>query len=98
MKKYLVDYKTEIINSDEIIKPDGFTSIMFRNLGDDDATILENVPLTNPAVDEINQEFVFINRPGEIINTDIPIRFAGVGSTKKILMTKVYYTEGNFAI
>lgn len=90
-KQYTVEYKPHIIVSSKIIEADGFSSIIFRNLGDDLVTIFGMIPVTVALTDANNQEQVFINRPDEIIKQDISVHFAGVGSNPQLLITKVYY-------
>lgn len=95
MKKgWKVRYECEIITVNTVIKPKGFTSIIFRNIGDTDATILNNVPIKGHVTGAAYyDEFFLINRPDEIINDEIPIQFATTVTTKQVIALKTYYEE-----
>lgn len=91
-KKYKVRYETQKLTKGESIKSNGFSSITFRNLGDDNAVILGDIPLNaHVAGDSYYDEFYLINRPGEIIEMNIPVNFAGTGTTPEILVIKTFY-------
>ena len=81
-----VKYTTEIIINSLTLVPDGYSCISFQNIGECDATILDNIPLS---VDD--PERCFKNDPGQIISCHIPVLFANTEESKKILIVKTYY-------
>ena len=92
IRKINVRYETEIITQGKQIKPNGFSSLTFRNLGDDDVSILNNIPVkAHVSGDTYFDEFFLINRPDEVISHDISITFANVGTNPQILVIKTYY-------
>lgn len=91
-KIFKVRYETEIITSNIAIKPKGFSSITFRNIGDTDATILNNIPIkAHASGDTYYDEFMLINRPNEVINVDINIKFETLVTTQQLLVIKTFY-------
>ena len=88
MKKYDVTYKSKVITKNSYLKADGYSSVTFRNTGDEAITIMNNITL---AVD--SSDLHFINRPNEIIRNDFFIQFAGTGSDPQILVIMTYYQE-----
>jgi len=93
-----VHYETEVISANTVIKPKDFSSIVFRNIGDTDVTILNNIPIKGHVTGAAYyDEYFFINRPGEIIDNDIPVQFATLVTTKQLLTTKVFYEENIIA-
>lgn len=91
MGKLNVHYKTEIITDDDVIRPEGFASIYFRNEGDDTLNILNDIEITTFDSNPDKAEFFFINREIHQINIDIPVKFAGVGVAPKLLVLKTFY-------
>ena len=90
--RFKVRYETEIITENKRIKPNGFSSIVFRNLGDTDAVVLENIPLkAHVANDTYFDEFMFINRPGEIIAQDLGVKFSAPNAGPSVLVIKTFY-------
>lgn len=81
-----VQYQHELISTNKMIRPDGFSSIELENIGDDDCQIFGGIPLTPK-----DKGRKYENRPGEIITTQIPINFAGESENKKVYVTKTYY-------
>jgi hypothetical protein len=93
-----VHYETEVITSNTVIKPKSFSSIVFRNVGDTDVTILNNIPIKGHVTgSNYYDEYFFINRPGEIIDNDMPVQFSTLVTTKQLLTTKVFYEENIIA-
>lgn len=91
-KKFKVRYETEFITANTIIKPNKFSSITFRNLGDTDCAILNYVPVkAHVTGDTYYDEFFLINRPDEIIDMDIPVTFSTPVTTKQLLVIKTFY-------
>jgi len=85
MKKINVEYRTDIITENGYVKPDGFSSIEFQNPGSDDAVILEHIPLAAGG-----DPVVFINRPGEIIKNNFPVKFS-TATAPMVVIIKTYY-------
>lgn len=77
--------KTEVLSANAIIEPDGFTSIRFINTGNDNAKILDNIPILS------TKEFFVENLPGTIIEMPIAIKFAGTGDKPGMVVVKYYY-------
>lgn len=91
-KKFKVRYETEFITANTMIKPNKFSSITFRNLGDTDCTILNYVPVkAHVTGDTYYDEFFLINRPDEIIDMDIPVSFSTLVTTNQLLVIKTFY-------
>lgn len=88
MKKFKATYSTEVISESKTIAPDGFTSIEFENIGDDDATLLSVIPL-NPA----SKARTFTNVPPDVVAEKFKVSFAGKSENKKILVIKTFYHE-----
>lgn len=81
--QYDIYYKSEIISvSTPNVDPEGCTSITFENLGTDDATINQAIPLlASDAPREFN------NLPYVKIKSMFQLTFSGVG-TQKVLVTR----------
>lgn len=77
-----------IITENSSIDPDGFSTIEFENIGSDDATIFDNVPLLTSSFSR-----KFEHRPGEIFSNSIKIKFSENSPDKKVLVTKTYFNE-----
>lgn len=88
MKKFKVNYRTDIISENTTIVPDGYTSIEFENIGEDDANLMDLIPL-NPA----NRPRTFTNVPPDTISERMKLSFAGKSQSRKILVIKTYYNE-----
>ncbi len=88
MKKFKVNYRTEIVSESTTIIPDGYTSIEFENIGEDDAALMDLIPL-NPA----NKARTFTNVPPDIISERMKLSFGGKSESRKVLVIKTYYTE-----
>lgn len=84
--RWYVNYRTEIITKNTVINPDSFSGVIFENIGEDRCNIFNLLPV-NPS-DKTRE---FLNRPGEIITTQIPIQFAGNSDNKKLSVIYVYY-------
>jgi hypothetical protein len=92
METIKVRYETEIITGNAVIVQKGFSSLCLRNLGDDDSTILNNIPIKAHEVGSAYyDEFILINRPGEVIAQNIPVKFAGAAADQRLLVIKTYY-------
>ncbi|MCG3177066.1 MAG: hypothetical protein MOGMAGMI_02032 [Candidatus Omnitrophica bacterium] len=89
-KAYKVQYKQELITDNAVIRPDGFSSIAFENVGDVDATINNIIPLKNLQTRFYNErEFVEID-------TAFDIKFAtpdAATDAKKLLVIYTYYIK-----
>ena len=85
-KKYEVTYKIELFTVNGSVKPDGFNSIEFIRKGDENITIAQSIEL-----DSDTPSFEFINRPMEVIKTNFDYKFAGGGSSPKLIVIKTYY-------
>jgi hypothetical protein len=85
---WIVNVKTEVIMKNMFIRPDGFSSITFENIGEDPCSIMDSCPV-NPE----NKAREWINRPGEILTTQINVIFENKSAVKRLLITKVYYLK-----
>lgn len=86
---YNVTTKNNVITSNDIIRPDGFGSILLKNIGADVAYINDNIPLAP------GSSFSFDNQPNVTIGENTSISFAGVDPSQKVLVIKSYFTERN---
>ena len=84
---YFVTTKNNVITSNGPILPDGFGSILLKNIGADAVLINDNIPLAP------GSSFSFDNQPYVIINENTDIRFAGVDPSQKVLVIKSYFAE-----
>lgn len=82
-----VTYQAEIISKNTQLDPMGASCISFELLGDDPATIMGDIPLTENKIREFN------NDPGQTIESNFPIRFEGTGAVKKILIVRTFYNK-----
>ncbi|NOU19420.1 MAG: hypothetical protein HOO91_17830 [Bacteroidales bacterium] len=82
---YLVNYKTEIISSNESIEADGFSKIYFENIGTDSAFVDSVIPLTYSKF--------FDNDPENTINDKFTVSFAGVDADMRVLVIKTYFEK-----
>jgi len=85
---YTVTTKNNVITSNQAIRPDGFSSILLKNIGADAVLINDNIPLAPGSA------FSFDNQPYVTIGENTDIRFAGVDPSQKVLVIKSYFTEG----
>lgn len=85
-QKWHVIIKTDIVAQNTLLRPDGYSSVWFENIGEDNATIFDSVPV-NP--ESLVRKFE--NRPGEIITTQIPVQFEKLSADRRLLVTKIYY-------
>ena len=85
---WIVNVKTDLIIKNTLIRPDGFSSIIFENVGEDPCNIMDSCPI-NPE----NKAREWLNRPGEILTTQIPVIFENKSADKRLLVTKVYYLK-----
>lgn len=85
---WIVNIKTDILIKNQFIRPDGFSSIVFENIGEDPCTIMDSCPV-NPE----NKAREWLNRPGEILTTQIPVIFENKSADKRLLITKIYYLK-----
>jgi hypothetical protein len=86
-KKYKARYKTKIFTDNSFLEPDGFSSVVFRNIGSDEVMILNDIPLTI-----FGEDFAFINREFVVIQEKIPIRFLTT-TAPRVIAIMVYYDE-----
>lgn len=92
MEQFRVTYETQVITANAVIRPKGFSSVSFRNIGDTDVTILNDIPVAGHVTGSAYfDEYFLINRPGEIVQSDIPVQFATPVTTTKLLVIKTYY-------
>ena len=87
-KKYEVTYNIELHTVNGSVKPDGFNSIEFIRKGDENIIVAQAIEL-----DTDTPSFEFINRPGEVIKTNFDYKFAGGGSSPKLVVVKTYYLK-----
>ena len=79
--------KSEIASENKIIRANFFSSIYTTNLGDDTAIVNDNIPI------EAGNAWKFENLPHVTIDQDFSIIFAGVETSKKVLVETVYNKE-----
>lgn len=87
-KRIEVSYQTEIISESSIIQPDGFSSIRLRNIGEDNAKVLDGIPL-DPSDPELNLSNDLYCK----ITDKIRITFAGLSTNKQIVVIKTYMND-----
>lgn len=85
--QWFVNYRSEILNKNTLITPDGFASIIFENIGDDPCSILDM------AVNPESRAREFLNGPGELFSSRIPVSFGGKSENKQLLVIKIYYEK-----
>jgi hypothetical protein len=86
-KRYKARYKTKVFTENSFLEPDGFSSVIFRNVGSDEATILNDIPITI-----FGEDFAFINREFVVIQEKIPVKFITTVAPRAIAIM-VYYDE-----
>jgi len=84
-KKYRVEYKTKIFTENGYLVPDGFSSVVFRNIGSDEAKIMKDIPVTTSG-----EDYALINREYCIIDYSITVEFETT-TAPKVLAVMVYY-------
>jgi hypothetical protein len=67
--KWNVIIKTDIYTNNTLLRPDGYSSLWFENIGEDRCNIFDSVPV-NPE----SQLRKFENDPGQIIASQVPMR------------------------
>lgn len=82
-----VNYSTEIITANKNIDAQGCACIAFENLGETEATIKGDIPLTAEKIREFN------NDPGSIILDSFPLQFSAGTGTKKVLVVRTYFID-----
>jgi hypothetical protein len=86
-KRYKARYKTKIFTENGFLEPDGFSSVIFRNIGSDEASIMNDIPLTT-----LSEDFAFINREFVVIQDKITVKFNTTVSPR-VIAIMVYYDE-----
>lgn len=86
--QWFVNYKSEILSKNTLIAPDGFSSIVFENIGEDPCSIFDSLPV-NPE----SRSREFLNRPGELFSSRIPVMFGNKSENKQLLVIKIYYEK-----
>jgi hypothetical protein len=84
-KKYETTTKATSYTDNAVIIPDGYTSLIFVNTGNDIVFIQDNIPVLPGTTLKIT------NNPDTEIKEDIRIRFEGIGSAKKFAVMRIYY-------
>jgi len=80
-----VSYKTELITTSQQVNSEGCNCISFENIGNDDATLKNDIPLK---VANVAREF---NNDSEcIIQDNFRIKFAGNSTNKMVLVIKTF--------
>lgn len=82
-----VSYTAEIITANKNIDSQGAACISFENLGETEASIKGDIPLTAEKIREFN------NDPGAVIEDSFPLQFSSGTGTKKILVVRTYYKD-----
>jgi hypothetical protein len=88
MKGFKINYKTEVLTENTTVVPDGYCSIEFENIGDDGATLMNDIPLS-PG----NRARSFVNVPPDVIKEKMKLAFAGKSENRKVLVIKTYYQD-----
>ncbi|MFT3753681.1 MAG: hypothetical protein QM800_12685 [Paludibacter sp.] len=83
---YKATTKNSVISQPEVITPDGFASIFFKNLGADVAFVNDNIPVLPGST------FGFDNLPNVIIGEPMAVKFANVEADQRVLVIKTYFT------
>jgi len=86
-KKYKAWYKTRILTENSFLEPDGFSSVIFRNIGGDEVSIMNDIPVTT-----LGEDFALINREFVVIQEKIPVKFAAA-TNPRLRVIMVYYDE-----
>lgn len=86
-KRYKARYKTKVFTENSFLEPDGFSSVVFRNIGSDEATIMNDIPLTT-----FSEDFALINREFVVIQDKISVKFA-TSIAPGVIAIMVYYDE-----
>lgn len=81
-----IKYENEIIYDNTTVDARHATSIHFENLGEQDATINGEIPLTAAKIRQFN------NQALEEIDDNFTIMFSGTG-TKKVLIVRTFTRE-----
>jgi len=85
MKRIKVRYDDFLVIENTLnVVTDNCNSITFENIGTDNATILDNIPLLPGEIRQFN------NFPGEIIPDPFKIRFADSDPDKQILVIREF--------
>ena len=84
---YSVTTKNSVQTTNVYIRPDGFSSILLKNIGADIAYINDNIPLAP------GSSFSFDNQPYVTMGENTDIRFNGVDANRKVLVVKSYFKE-----
>ena len=87
MNKYKVQYKQRLVTRNEAIRKNAFSCITFENIGDDDATINNVIPLPANAY-EVRE---FNEHPSTIIDSQFEVRFSGKSPNQRVLIIEAYY-------
>lgn len=86
-KKYGCRTKTQVLTANGFITPDGFSSIVFRNIGSDEAKIFRDIPLSTGG-----EDYAVINREFVEITERISVTFDTTASPKVVVLM-IYYDE-----
>lgn len=81
-----VTYKSEVVTTNKVIRPDRCSCIFFQNEGDNDVLINNNISLK-----AFTDARSFENRPDEIIDCDFSVTFPNGAS--QVLIVKTYYIK-----
>lgn len=79
--------KSQVLTESGTVEKNGYTSIELTNIGTDDATVNENIPL--PA----GGSYSWQNYPGVIIDENTSVRFKGVEDDKRVLVQMFYIKQ-----
>lgn len=85
MNKYETKTKSTSYTDNTVIIPDGYTSLIFVNTGNDTVFVNDNIPVLASTTLKIT------NPPDTEFKEDIRIRFEGTGSSRKISVMRIYY-------
>ena len=86
LKRIGVSYKTEIITESKQVSPEKCACISFENIGNDDATINNDIPLKTANVPrEFNNEYDCV------IQDNFLIKFEGNSEDQAVLVIKTFY-------
>lgn len=85
---YNVRYKQYLLTDNSIIRNTGFGAISFENIGADNATINNVIPLDNTGIAR-----TFSEKPYCRIDSDFTVTFSGNDPDRRVLVVETYYTE-----
>lgn len=88
MSKYGVNIDIVLVTKSDYINVENASELVFRNTGDDDATIFGGLSLPKTG---FLSEFRVKKDPNEIITNRIKVDFAGIGQNPRVEVAKITF-------